>query len=103
MTSPTRIRAVSKDGITEVRILMSHEMETGQRRDGAGALVPAWFIQDVAALLNDREVLAAQWGPSIARNPYLSFKIRGGRAGDTISVTWLDNRGERRSDSVRVT
>jgi len=102
MTSPTRIRAVSKDGITEVRILMSHEMETGQRRDAAGALIPAWFIQEVAARLNDRDVLLAQWGPSISRNPYLAFKIRGGKAGDTLSVTWVDNRGDRRSDSVRV-
>lgn len=103
MTNPTRIRAVTKDGITEVRILISHEMETGQRRDAAGTLVPAWFIQDVAARLNDRDVLSAQWGPSIARNPYLSFKIKGGKAGDMISVTWVDNRGERRSDSARVT
>ena len=103
MANPMRIRAASKDGITEVRILMNHEMETGQRRDAAGALVPAWFIQEVTAKLNDKDVMVAQWGPSIAKNPYFAFKIKGGKAGDTVSVTWLDNRGDTRTDTAKVT
>jgi sulfur-oxidizing protein SoxZ len=103
MTNPMRIRAASKDGITEVRVLMNHEMETGQRRDAAGALVPAWFIQEVRATLNDRQVMTSQWGPSIAKNPYFAFKIKGGTKGDMVSVTWVDNRGETRTDTARVT
>ena len=103
MANPMRIRAASKDGITEVRILMNHEMETGQRRDSAGAIVPAWFIQEVTARLNDKDVMSAQWGPSIAKNPYFAFKIKGGKAGDTVSVTWVDNRGESRTDNAKVT
>jgi sulfur-oxidizing protein SoxZ len=103
MANPMRIRAASKDGITEVRILMNHEMETGQRRDASGALVPAWFIQDVSAKLNDQVVMTSQWGPSIAKNPYFAFKIRGGKTGDTVSVTWVDNRGDTRTDTVKVT
>ena len=102
MGSPMRIRAASKDGITEVRVLMNHEMETGQRRDGAGAIVPAWFIQDVKASLNGKEVLQAQWGPSIAKNPYFAFKIKGGKAGDKVVVTWTDNKGDTRTDEVAV-
>lgn len=103
MASPMRIRAAAKDGITEVRVLMNHEMETGQRRDAAGAVVPAWFIQEVSARLNDKDVMSAQWGPSIAKNPYFAFKIKGGKAGDTVSVTWVDNRGETRTDNAKVT
>ncbi|MEY4681952.1 MAG: thiosulfate oxidation carrier complex protein SoxZ [Alphaproteobacteria bacterium] len=103
MANPMRIRAAAKDGITEVRILMNHEMETGQRRDSAGAIVPAWFIQEVTARLNDKDVMSAQWGPSIAKNPYFAFKIKGGKAGDTVSVTWVDNRGESRTDNAKVT
>jgi len=103
MANPMRIRAAAKDGITEVRILMNHEMETGQRHDSAGAIVPAWFIQEVTARLNDKDVMSAQWGPSIAKNPYFAFKIKGGKAGDTVSVTWVDNRGESRTDNAKVT
>ena len=103
MANPMRIRAAAKDGITEVRILMNYEMETGQRRDSAGSIVPAWFIQEVTARLNDKDVMSAQWGPSIAKNPYFAFKIKGGKAGDTVSVTWVDNRGESRTDNAKVT
>ncbi|MBM3536571.1 MAG: thiosulfate oxidation carrier complex protein SoxZ [Alphaproteobacteria bacterium] len=103
MGSPMRIRAASKDGVTEVRILMNHEMETGQRRDGAGNVVPAWFIQEVKASLNGKNVMQAQWGPSIAKNPYLAFKVKGGKAGDKVSVTWVDNKGDSRTDEANVT
>ncbi len=103
MGSPMRIRAASKDGVTEVRILMNHEMETGQRRDAAGNIVPAWFIQEVKATLNGKEVLQSQWGPSISKNPYFAFKVKGGKAGDKVSVTWLDNKGDSRTDEVSVT
>jgi sulfur-oxidizing protein SoxZ len=98
-----RIRAASKDGVTEVRILMNHEMETGQRRDASGNLVPAWFIQEVKASLNGKEILQTQWGPSISKNPYFAFKVKGGKAGDTIAVTWVDNKGDTRTDEAKVT
>jgi sulfur-oxidizing protein SoxZ len=101
MTSPMRIRAAAKDGVTEIRVLMSHEMETGQRIE-AGAAVPAWYIRTVSATLDGKKVLDAQWGPSIAKNPYLAFKVKGGKAGDKVAVTWTDNRGETRTDEASV-
>jgi sulfur-oxidizing protein SoxZ len=103
MASPMRIRAASKDGVTEVRILMNHEMETGQRRDASGNLVPAWFIQEVKASLNGKEILQTQWGPSISKNPYFAFKVKGGKAGDTVAVTWVDTKGDTRTDEAKVT
>ena len=103
MADPMRIRAKIEGDKTVVRVLMSHEMETGQRRDSAGKVVPAHFIQEVTATHNGRTVLSAQWGPAVSKNPYLQFRFRGGAKGDTVSVRWLDNLGERRSDEVAIT
>jgi sulfur-oxidizing protein SoxZ len=103
MPDPMRIRAQTAAGDkTTVRVLMSHEMETGQRKDSAGKTIPAWFIQEVSALHNGKPVLSAQWGPSVSKNPFLQFTLKGAKAGDTIAVTWLDNRGEKRTDEAVV-
>jgi sulfur-oxidizing protein SoxZ len=102
MADPMRIRAQAAGDKTTVRILMSHEMETGQRRDSAGKVIPAWFIQEVSAAHNGKTVLTAQWGPAVAKNPFLQFVVKGGKAGDKIAVTWKDNRGESRTDEAIV-
>ena len=88
MGNPMKIRAASKDGVTEVKVLISHEMETGQRKDAAGAVVPAWFITELSAKHNDKQVLSAEFGPSVSKNPYLAFKFKGGAKGDKIVVSW---------------
>lgn len=103
MGNPMKIRAASKDGVTEIKILMSHEMETGQRKDASGAVVPAWFINEVTAKLDGKTVMQAQWGPSVSKNPYLAFKVKGGKPGDKVSVTWVDNKGDTRTDEAAVT
>jgi len=103
MGSPMKIRASVKEGVTEIKILMGHEMETGQRKDANGAVIPAWFINEVTAKLDGKTVMQAQWGPSISKNPYLAFKVKGGKAGDKVSVTWVDNKGDTRTDEAAVT
>lgn len=103
MGNPMKIRAASKDGITEVKVLMSHEMETGFRKDASGAPIPAWFISEVTAKLGDKVVMEAQWGPSVSKNPFLAFKIKGGKAGDKVTITWTDSKGDTRSDTATVT
>ncbi|CAO3360618.1 thiosulfate oxidation carrier complex protein SoxZ [Azospirillum sp. A26] len=103
MGNPMKIRASAKDGVTEIKILMSHEMETGQRKDANGTVIPAWFINEVTAKLDGKTVMQAQWGPSISKNPYLAFKVKGGKSGDKVSVTWVDNKGDTRSDEATVT
>ena len=102
MASPMRIRAAAKEGVTEVRVLMAHVMETGQRKDASGALIPAHFITELSAKHNDKLVLSAQFGPSVSTNPYLAFKFNGGAKGDKLAVTWVDNKGDTRSDEVQV-
>jgi len=97
-----RIRAqVSGDKAT-VRVLMSHEMETGQRKDAAGKVIPAWYIQEVTAALNGKPVLTAQWGPSVSKNPFLQFNVKGAKAGDKVAVSWVDNKGDKRTDEATV-
>ena len=102
MADPMRIRAVAKDGIVNVKVLMSHEMETGQRKDGAGNVVPAHFIQNVTATYNGKTVLSAQWGTAISKNPFLEFNFKGGQKGDKIQVTWTDNKGDKRTDEAAI-
>ena len=103
MADPMKIRAKMDGDKVDVRVLMSHEMETGQRKDAKGALVPAWFIQNVTAQHNGRTVLSAEWGPAVSKNPFLAFKFSGGKVGDTVTVTWTDNHGEKRTDEARIT
>ena len=102
MPDPSRIRANVVGDSTEVKVLMNHEMETGQRKDAQGKVIPAWFIQEVTATHNGKTVLSAQWGPAVAKNPFLSFKFKGGAKGDKIVITWVDNRGEKRTDEATI-
>jgi sulfur-oxidizing protein SoxZ len=97
-----RIRAQMSGDKATVRVLMSHEMETGQRRDSAGKTIPAWFIQEVTAQHNGKPVMRAEWGPSVAKNPFLQFSVKGAKAGDKITITWTDNKGEKRTDEATV-
>lgn len=102
MTDPMRIRAQAQGDKAIVRVLMSHEMETGQRKDADGKTIPAWHISDVTASLNGTPVFAAEWGPAVAKNPFLQFTVKGAKAGDKVSITWKDNRGETRTDEAAV-
>jgi sulfur-oxidizing protein SoxZ len=102
MADPMRIRAQAAGDKTTVRVLMAHEMETGQRKDASGKIVPAWFIQQVTAQLNGKTVMTAQWGPSVAKNPFLQFVVKGAKAGDKITIAWVDNKGDKRSDEATV-
>ena len=102
MADPMRIRAQAAGDKTTVRVLMSHEMESGQRKDASGALVPAWYIQQVTAKLNGNVVLTSQWGPSVSKNPFLQFVVKGAKAGDKVAVEWIDNKGDKRADEATV-
>ena len=102
MADPMRIRAQATGSNAVVRVLMSHEMETGQRKDGSGKIVPAWFIQNVSFKHKDKEVFTAQFGTSISKNPLLSFRFKGAEKGDKITVDWVDNHGDKRHDEGTV-
>ena len=102
MPDPMKIRATMAGDNVEEQILMAHEMESGQRKDAKGATVPAWFIQSVTATCNGKTVLAAEWGPAVSKNPFLSFRFSGGKPGDKVVITWTDNHGEKRTDEATI-
>jgi sulfur-oxidizing protein SoxZ len=90
-----KIRAKAKNGVTTVKTLMSHPMETGLRKNSkTGEKIPAHHITEVTAEHNGNVVMTANWGIAISKNPYLSFKFKGGAAGDKIKITWVDNMGK---------
>lgn len=101
MGQPSRMRAVENGGVVELRLMMSHVMESGQRHDAAGGLVPAHHIERVDIECGGRPVLQARLGPAVSRDPYLQLRFRGAK-GERVVVRWVDNRGDSRSDDTVV-
>ena len=102
MSEPMKIRATLQGDTADVRILMLHPMETGQRKDAKGQIIPLHFIQSVVIMHNGKPVLEAQWSQAVSRNPFLGVRVKGAKAGDKISVTWTDNKGDKRTDEATV-
>ncbi len=99
MAKSIKVRAKVKGDTTVVKALVSHPMETGLRKNKkTGKVIPAHFIQEITCNHNGNDVLKANWGTAISKNPYLSFKFNGAKKGDTLKMSWVDNKGE--SDSV---
>ena len=103
MAEPMKIRAILQGDTADVRILIAHPMETGQRPDASGKFVPLHFIQSVVVTHNGKTVLDGQWSQAIARNPFLGLRVKGARVGDKIVVSWSDNTGDKRTDEATVT
>ena len=102
MSDPMRIRAQAAGDKVTVRVLISHEMETGLRKAADGNLVPAHYIQTVSATHNGKTVMSAQWGPAVSKNPFIQFVFKGAKVGDKIAVTWVDNKGDKRTDEATI-
>jgi sulfur-oxidizing protein SoxZ len=102
MGDPMKIRAKMDGDVAEVRVLMGHAMETGQRKGSDGKIIPAHFIKEIRAELNGKVVFEAAISQAISRNPLFAFKVKGAKAGDKISITWEDNTGDKRTDTVTV-
>lgn len=95
MASTPRVRlpATAKPGeVIEIKTLISHDMENGQRKDAAGAVIPRRIIKLFEARFNDRLVFAADWHPSISANPYQSFFFKAAESGQ-FSFAWTDDDG----------
>lgn len=104
MASPMRIRATTEQGgVIDVKVLMRHAMETGQRKGPDGKVIPAWYIETVEAKIGDKVVFTALFGPAVSKDPFLNFKLKGSaKAGDELVVTWKDNKGESRTDKTAI-
>lgn len=98
MAEAIKIRAAVQGDSADIRVLLQHPMETGQRKDDKGQVVPAHFIQTFTIHLNGKPLLDGQLNTAISKNPLFAFKARGIRSGDRLSVSWTDNLGEARKD-----
>jgi sulfur-oxidizing protein SoxZ len=103
MSEPIKIRATVQGEFTDIRILLQHPMETGQRKDVAtGKLVPLEFIQTFFVSANGKTLIEGQLNTAVSKNPVFAFKARGLKAGDKVVVSWADTKGEKRTDEALV-
>ncbi len=99
MPDPMRVRAAESGGVVDVKILMKHDMESGLRKDASGKAVPAWFIKNLNVKAQGKDVLNAEFGTAVSKDPFLNFKYKGAK-GDKIVVSWTDSKGETRTDEA---
>ncbi|MCF8178090.1 MAG: thiosulfate oxidation carrier complex protein SoxZ [Sulfuritalea sp.] len=100
MADPMKIRAKMKGDIAEIRVLMGHPMETGQRKDAAGKPIPPLFIQSLTVEVAGKKIVDGQIGTSVSRNPVFGFKMKGAKTGDKVVISWIDNKGDKRTDEA---
>jgi sulfur-oxidizing protein SoxZ len=98
MASTIRIRATSSGDTTEVQALIQHPMDSGFAKNSAGELIPAHFIQQLTFEHGGKQVFIADWGPAVSKDPYVKFSFKGGKKGDDLKISWVDNKGT--SDSL---
>lgn len=102
MGKSIKIRALVYEDMVTVKCIISHPMENGTGSVKiTGKRVRPRYIREVIASRNNEVVMEAFWGPSISKNPYLSFQIAG-KKGDSIAISWLDNQGGSDNASIRV-
>ena len=98
-----KIRAKEKNGIVTVKSLLKHPMETGNRKDKkTGNKIPAHYITEVICEVNGKTVMTAYLGPGVSKDPYMSFDVKGAKKGETVKLSWVDNKGESASGEVTI-
>jgi sulfur-oxidizing protein SoxZ len=93
MASSIRVRATASGDKTEVQSLIRHPMDSGFVKDRSGKLIPAHHINVVEFQHGGKVVFTAIWGPAVSKDPYLKFSFKGGKKGDDLTVSWVDNKG----------
>jgi sulfur-oxidizing protein SoxZ len=102
MASTIRVRATSSGDITEVQALIQHPMDSGFVKDAQGAVIPAHFIQRLTFEHNGKTVFVADWGPAVAKDPYVKFSFKGAQKGDDLKIGWVDNKGASDSTTAKI-
>jgi sulfur-oxidizing protein SoxZ len=94
MASTIRVRAIAGGDSTEVQSLIRHPMDSGFVKDRSGKLIPPHHIEVVQFEHGGKTVFTALWGPAVSKDPYVKFSFKGGKKGDDLKVSWVDNKGE---------
>lgn len=89
-----KVKAKDKGGVVEVKALIKHPMETGQRKDKkTGKPIPAHFVQEIIVEHGGKTRVSADWSGGVSKNPLLFVKFKGGAKGEKVKVSWTDNQG----------
>ncbi|MBA4501191.1 thiosulfate oxidation carrier complex protein SoxZ [Marinobacterium marinum] len=97
-----RVKAKARGATTEVKMMAKHIMETGQRKDKSGNIIPAQFLAELEVRHAGKVVFAANLGPAVSKNPYFSFSFAGGASGDTLEVSWKENTGTSGTETAEI-
>jgi len=98
-----RLQHAAKAGeLIEVKTLISHDMESGQRKDASGQKIPRKIINNFTAAFNGQTVFTADWNPAISANPYQSFFYKAVESGE-FTFTWRDDDGSLYTTSNKLT
>ncbi|HRE22203.1 MAG TPA: thiosulfate oxidation carrier complex protein SoxZ [Rhabdaerophilum sp.] len=105
-TKPTpRVRVpanAKKDEIIEIKTLISHEMESGQRKGSDGKVIPRKIINTFTASFNGKTFFEAKWAPAISANPYQSFFFKASQSGE-FAFAWKDDDGSTYEHKAKLT
>ena len=82
----------AKGEVIEIKTLIAHTMESGQRKDKAGKPIPRKIINKFICTLNGKEIFRSDWYTAVAANPYLAFFVRATESG-TFNFAWYDDDG----------
>ena len=102
MASTIRVRAVASGESVEVQSLIQHPMDSGFVKDSKGDLIPAHFIQSVNFEHEGKTVFTAFWGPAVSKDPFVKFSFKGGKKGDALKISWIDNFGQSDATEAKI-
>lgn len=104
-TATIRIRlpqTIKQGDVVEVKTLITHAMESGQRRDSGGAIIPRKILNRFTCAYNGRQVVDMELASAIAANPYIAFFIVARESG-TLDFAWTDDDGTVFRESQKIT
>jgi sulfur-oxidizing protein SoxZ len=84
-----------------LKTLISHDMESGQRKDSKGAVIPRSIINRFTCEFNGKSVIDITLEPAISTNPYFEFEAMVPEAGE-FKFTWYDDDGSVYEDSKAI-
>jgi sulfur-oxidizing protein SoxZ len=102
MPSTIRVRATSSGETTEVQALIQHPMDSGFVKDANGAIIPPHFIQELTFEHDGKAVFVADWGAAVSKDPYVKFSFKGGKKGDDLKISWVDNKGATDTTTAKI-
>ncbi len=95
-------KTAKKGDVIQIKTLIAHKMESGQRKDKTGAVIPRRIINKFEAKYNGEVVFSADWHPAISANPYMAFHTVATESG-TLAFTWTDDDGSVYTKTAKIT